>query len=181
LGGNNAAPQGNDDPLPPYSLPLLKDSSQPFVFHVQIRGKPLTFLFCDTSSPENYTLLHPDFIVICYDISNRSSLNSIKTRWKAELDTNFNYDERVPTMVLGLKRDLRREWTVIEKQNREGATIMPQEAIQVAQEMRCDIYAECSALTGDLFREAVEDIAKTAVKTVRSPSGGKSEGGCVVM
>lgn len=84
-------------------------------------------------------------------------------------------------MVLGLKRDLRREWTAVEKQNLKGATIMAQEAIQVAQEMRCDIYAECSALTGELFREAVEDIAKTAVNTVRAESGGKSEGGCMVM
>jgi Ras family protein A len=47
--------------------------------------------------------------------------------------------------------------------------------------MRCDKYMECSAVTGELVQEAIEDICKTAVGTVKKQGGGLSEGGCSVM
>jgi hypothetical protein len=72
--------------------------------------------------------------------------------------------------MLGLKRDLRVE---------DANTIYPQEAYRIAQELRCDRYLECSAMTGELMKEVFEDIAKTAVGTT-TDSKGLSEGGCVV-
>jgi Ras homolog gene family, member A len=170
-----------DDELPPYSLPPLKDLDQPYQFNVKVRGENICFSFFDTASPTNYTLIHPDFIILCYDISSRPTLESLETRWKSELVSHFNYDERMPVMVLGLKRDLRREWTPEERTKLKGKTIMPQEGLLVAQQMRCDVYAECSAVTGELFQEVVEDIAKTAMKTLESDSEGKLFGGCTVM
>ena len=79
----------------------------------------------------------------------------------------------IPVMLLGLKRDLRVE---------EGDKMIvdPQEGYRVAQEMRCDRYAECSAATGELMKEVMEDIARTAAKTT-TEEGGTSLGGCVVM
>jgi GTPase SAR1 family protein len=154
---------------------------QPFQFRVRTGGESINFLFHDTASPTNYTLLHPDFVILCYDISNRQTLESLTTRWKAEVVSHFNSDEKLPVMVLGLKRDLRKEWTSKERQNLKGQSIMPQEGLLTAQQLLCDVYAECSALTGEMFREAVEDIAKTAIKTLKSQSGGKSEGGCTVI
>ena len=58
--------------------------------------------------------------------------------------------------------------------------ITPLKGLRIAQEMRCDRYAECSAVTGELLREVMEDIAKTAAKTT-TQSGGQSEGGCHLM
>lgn len=58
--------------------------------------------------------------------------------------------------------------------------IHPQEAYRVAQEMRADKYAECSAVTGELFKLAFEEICSSAVKTTTA-DGGQSEGGCVAM
>lgn len=79
-------------------------------------------------------------------------------------------------MVLGLKRDLRREWNGDDK-----SSVMPQEGLRVAQEMRCDRYAECSALTGELCKEVLEDVARTAARTT-TEKGAKSEGtSCTVM
>ena len=114
-------------------------------------------------------------------------------------------DEKVPIMVLGLKRDLRREWTDEEQAAAEdeiqgmdgrrggmggavgewkdtGGTksVMPQEGLRVSQELRADRYAECSALTGELCREVLEDIARTAAKTT-TDAGAKGEAGCSVM
>lgn len=95
-------------------------------------------------------------------------------------------------MVLGLKRDARREWTEEERRQDEeangkpegkgrGKSVMPQEGMGLATEMLCDRYAECSALTGELCREVLEDIARTAAKTT-TEKGAKSDGTpCVVM
>ena len=76
-------------------------------------------------------------------------------------------------MLLGLKRDLRQE--------SDPDMVIPQEGLRIAQEMRCDRYAECSALTGELCREVFEDLAKTAAMTT-TEKGGKSEPtSCAVM
>ncbi|RJE24783.1 Rho-like small GTPase [Aspergillus sclerotialis] len=73
-------------------------------------------------------------------------------------------------MMLGLKRDLRTE----------GAGVMyPQESYRIAQELACDRYAECSAVTRELLREAFEDIARLAAETTME--GGLNRGACVVL
>jgi GTPase SAR1 family protein len=154
---------------------------QPFVFNLTLYRRPYGVNFYDTASPTNYTLLRPDFIILCYDISKRSTLDSLRGRWRELVNAHFNYDENLPVMVLGLKRDLRKEWTDAEKKNGgRGESVMPQEGLNAAQELMCDRYAECSALTGELCREVLEDVAKTSARTT-TENGAKTEGGCTVM
>ena len=143
-------------------------------------NRPFRFQFYDTASPTNYTLLRPDFLILCYDISKRPTLESLASRWKWEVESHFNYDEKLPVMVLGLKRDLRKEWTEKDKLVfGKGESVMPEEGLGLAQRMRVDRYAECSAVTGELCREVLEDIAKTAAKA--SSGEGKSESSCTTM
>jgi Ras homolog gene family, member A len=154
---------------------------QPFAFNVTLYGRPSALNFYDTASPTNYTLLQPNFLILCYDVSRRSTLQSLRSRWRELVNSHFNYDEELPVMVLGLKRDLRKEWTEEEKRDGgRGESVMPQEGLGLAQELRCDRYAECSALTGELCRQVLEDVAKTCAKTT-TEKGAKSEGGCLVM
>lgn len=173
----------NDD-LPPYELPKLRDVDQPYAFDISLYGRPYRLQFYDTASPTNYTLLQPSFIILCYDISSRASLDSLSSRWLPIVNTHFNYDENLPFMVLGLKRDLRKQWTIDEvgpEKKGKGASVMPHEGVQTAQRMLCDMYAECSALTGELCREVLEDVAKTCAKTT-TKDGAKSSGQeCTVM
>lgn len=51
---------------------------QPFVFEVRSRKGQYRFEFYDTSSPENWRLLRPDLVIICYDISQRLSLINLQ-------------------------------------------------------------------------------------------------------
>ena len=51
---------------------------------------------------------------------------------------------------------------------------------RIAQELHCDRYAECSAVTGELIKEAFEDIAKVAAMTT-TEKGAQGEGGCTIM
>lgn len=151
----------------------------------------------------------------------------MKTKWKEIVEGHFNYDENLPVMLLGLKRDLRDRAVRLEQarvaaaaaerrvvryqgddednvegfgasnvQQGAGAGIVtvqqlpkpgglspnqeeldviyPQEALNVAQEMRLDRYAECSALTGELCREVMEDISRAAARTTTA-KGGRSD------
>lgn len=51
---------------------------QPFVFEIRSRRGQYRFEFHDTSSPENWRLLRPDMVIICYDISQRLSLINLQ-------------------------------------------------------------------------------------------------------
>ncbi len=60
------------------SIPLLRDMDQPFVFEVRSRRAEYRFEFHDTASPENWRLLKPDMVMVCYDISQRLSLVNLQ-------------------------------------------------------------------------------------------------------
>ncbi|KAK4101534.1 P-loop containing nucleoside triphosphate hydrolase protein [Parathielavia hyrcaniae] len=152
---------------------LLRDLDQPFVFEVRSRKGQYRFEFYDTSSPENWRLLRPDLLIICYDISQRLSLINIQRVWANQVRTAFAAIDTLPVLVLGLKRDLRSE-------DDPNGIIYPQEAYQAAQAMRADKYMECSATTGELMTQVFDDICNTALKTTTA-DGGQSAGGCVAM
>lgn len=52
----------------------LRDIDQPFVFEARRGNAQYRFEFYDTASPENWRLLRPDVVIICYDISQRLSM-----------------------------------------------------------------------------------------------------------
>jgi Ras homolog gene family, member A len=41
---------------------------------------PYHFEFYDTASPENWTLLEPGVVILCFDVTDRVSLDSLGTR-----------------------------------------------------------------------------------------------------
>ncbi|KFY14905.1 hypothetical protein V492_02334 [Pseudogymnoascus sp. VKM F-4246] len=136
----------------------LRDGDQPFVYDIKFCNRPFRFQLYDTASPENWKLLQPDVV------------------WINETIKTFMQGRELPIIVLGLKRDLRSE-------EDPNGIIYPQEAYRIAQEMRCDKYIECSAVTGELLKEAWEDICKTGAQTTNKVDGlqGLSEGGCLIM
>ncbi|KAK4038115.1 hypothetical protein C8A01DRAFT_37955 [Parachaetomium inaequale] len=165
--------QGRQNLLGKTPITLLRDMDQPFVFEIRSRKGQYRFEFCDTSSPENWKLLRPDLVLLCYDISQRLSLINLQRVWIKEVRSVFPSSDVLPVLVLGLKRDLRSE-------DDPNGIIYPQEGYQAAQALRADKYIECSAVTGELMTEAFDDICSTALKTT-TPDGGQSEGGCTIM
>ncbi|KAI1398073.1 P-loop containing nucleoside triphosphate hydrolase protein [Hypoxylon fuscum] len=154
-------------------ITLLRDIDQPFIFELRNRKRTYRLEFYDTSCPEDWRLLEPDLVLICYDISQRSSLINMQRVWIKQVLATFRTSDRLPVMVVGLKRDLRSETD-------PNGTIYPQDGYTVSQEMRVDKYVECSAITGELLKLAFEEICNTAAKTVTT-DGGQSEGGCIIL
>ncbi|PGH12010.1 hypothetical protein AJ79_04519 [Helicocarpus griseus UAMH5409] len=160
-------------------LPILRDVDQPFIYDISLYRQPYRLEFYDVSYVhQHWTLLKPDVVVLAFDIASREGLGRLK-QWRNDITRHFqrvsadgsSRGERIPVMMLGLKRDLRVE---------DEETIYPQEAYRIAQELRCDRYAECSAVTGELIPEVFEDIARIAAKTT-TEAGGQSKGGCVIL
>lgn len=87
-------------------------------------------------------------------------------------------EHNMPVMLLGLKRDERTE-TRLEDGTFE--CVMPEEGYRVAQETRCDRYAECSAVTGELMWEVLEDITRTAARTTTEAGGLSQVNSCSLM
>ncbi|KAF9893145.1 hypothetical protein FE257_012556 [Aspergillus nanangensis] len=152
---------------------VLRDSDQPFLYDIHFAKKSFALEIYDTAYPnQHWSTLKPDVVVLAFDISNRDTLTGLK-EWRQDIIRYFQHGhgERIPVMMLGLKRDLRVE----------GADIIyPQETYRMAQELRCDRYAECSAVTGELLAETFEDLARLAGMTT-TEFGGQTKGGCVVM
>ncbi|OAA67218.1 Rho-like protein [Niveomyces insectorum RCEF 264] len=174
-----------------HAPPLLRDSDQPFVFELRSRTQAFRLEFSDTASPENWRCLRPDVVVLCYDVSHRPSLASLQSRWTKEVRTVFAaHSDLLPVLVLGLKRDLRRSSSSggggggddddDDNGQDTDSVVYPHEAYNLAQQLRADMYLECSAATGELVPEVFDDICRRAVQTA-SPGGGQSEGGCRVM
>ena len=99
--------------------------------------------------------------MLCYSIADPASLVSLQTTWKKVVEGHFNYDESIPVVVLGLQRDVRQkqdyDGRVRQVAGEDDADVLngrqfvyPQEALRIAQEMRCDRYCECSAVTGEV-------------------------------
>jgi GTPase SAR1 family protein len=169
--GKRPAPQaGAAADSPPT---VLRDTDQPFIYDIHFSKKSFTLELYDTSNPnQHWTSLQPDVVVLAFDISNRQSLQGLKG-WRNDIIRYFQHGqgERIPVMMLGLKRDLRKEGQDI---------IYPQETYRIAQELRCDKYAECSALTGELLKETFEDLARLAGMT-STEKGGQTAGTCVIL
>ncbi|KAB8213633.1 P-loop containing nucleoside triphosphate hydrolase protein [Aspergillus novoparasiticus] len=151
----------------------LRDSEQPFLYDIRFSKKSFSLELYDTACPnQHWSTLKPDVVLLAFDISNRDTLTNLKT-WRHDIIRYFQHGqgERIPVMMVGLKRDLRIEG--------EGI-IYPQETYRIAQELRCDRYAECSAVTGELLAETFEDLARLAGMTT-TDRGGQTQGGCVVI
>lgn len=91
-------------------LQPLCDLDQPFLYEIRMYNRPYRFEFYDTDSPADYKLLHPDLALLCYDISHRRSLDNVQQVWRKDVTRHYSYaNEKIPVMLVGLKRDLRVE------------------------------------------------------------------------
>jgi hypothetical protein len=109
----------------------LRDTDQPFIYDIRFSKKKFTLEMYDTSNPnQHWTTLRPDVVVLAFDISNRETLAGLKAvliffllsqfwlletnsmdKWRHDVIRYFQHGhgERLPVMMLGLKRDLRKE------------------------------------------------------------------------
>ncbi|KAK0652148.1 hypothetical protein B0T16DRAFT_405547 [Cercophora newfieldiana] len=99
-------------------------------------------------------------VLICYGVDDTASLSSVLTVWKPLLD---NALIECPRFVVGLKSDTRPEHPTVQLSfDPKPEMVTPHRGTMVANDMRADGWAECSALHPELvqfvWKEILEDV-----------------------
>ncbi|KAJ7730855.1 P-loop containing nucleoside triphosphate hydrolase protein [Mycena maculata] len=149
---------------------------------VQVDDKHVELALWDTQGQEDYDRLRailysycrPYVVLICFAIDNPDSLVNVQEKWVPEV---MHFCAGVPIILVGCKRELRRDPRVLERLSQRPVT--PDEGIAVAQKIGARSYLECSARTGEGVRDVFQHAAREALLYKRPKSRNRSK--CVVL
>jgi len=145
------------------------------------KGKPVTLRLFDTAGQEEYDRLRPlsypgtNIVLLCFSVAQRSTFDSISSKWAPEVR---HYLPRVPTILVGLKIDIR--------DDEKGAKpvdydpVKKEEGEELAKKIGASFYMESSAKkeTGvsDIFEQAMK-ICWPENSGNKSAAAGDADGG----
>ncbi|KAJ3316558.1 GTP-binding protein Rho1 [Blyttiomyces sp. JEL0837] len=149
-----------------------------FISTISLNGKIVELSLWDTAGQEDYDRLRPlsypcsDVVLISFCVTTPETFWNVKDKWCPEIN-HFLPD--IPRLLIGLKKDLREDPTVVEnlKNRGGGKPVTPEEGAKAANEIGAKRYFECSAKTGEGVLELFTFAAKLAMKNrkrkMRSP------------
>jgi len=135
---------------------------------VTVNGEIVSLGLWDTAGAGEYDSMRPecypgtDVFVICFDIFNPASFESVLHKWEPEIAGQVV--PRPPIILLGTKIDLRENIAAvasISATNEEPIT--PDMGEQMKQEIGAWKYLECSALTQDGLAQVFDEAVKVAL------------------
>jgi len=138
-----------------------------YVADVEVDGRRVELALWDTAGQEDYDRLRPlsypdsHVVLICFAIDLPDSLENVQEKWIGEV---MHFCPKVPVMLVGCKKDLRRDPQTIDnlrKQNQRP--VAPEQGQAVAQKVGARMYLECSARTGEGVREAFQHATRAAL------------------
>ena len=145
--------------LPGEYLPTVFDN---YKAAVVVDGNPLELTIYDTAANSDFDRLRPlsypdtDVFLICFSVVSKSSFESVSTLWSPEIQ---HHCPGTPTLLVGLKSDLRAS-TAIEE------CVTAEEATNLAASLGLVGYRECSAAT----QEGLQEVFLTAARSAQSQS-----------
>ncbi|KAJ1826296.1 Rho GTPase protein rac1 [Coemansia sp. RSA 2599] len=135
-----------------------------------VDGKPINLGLWDTAGQEDYDRLRPlsypqtDVFLLCFSLVSPPSFENTRTKWHPELR---HHAPNVPTILVGTKLDLREDRDTIEKLKEKGMQpITYPQGLNMAKELQCVRYLECSALT----QKGLKGVFDEAIRAVLNPS-----------
>uniref|UniRef100_A0A8D0H0F0 Uncharacterized protein n=1 Tax=Sphenodon punctatus TaxID=8508 RepID=A0A8D0H0F0_SPHPU len=156
-----------DGPLYPGSPGLfLGDVFEKYSTSFLVDGKPVQINLWDTAGQEDYDRLRPlsysgtHVILMCYDVTNPSSFDNIRTKWYPEVN---HFCKGVPILLIGCKTDLRKDRMLVRKLHEDRLEPITYHKA-LAQQLHSVSYLECSAR----FQENITDIFMEASRAALS-------------
>merc|ERR1711879_42010 len=149
--------------------------------NVMVDGKPINLGLWDTAGQEDYDRLRPlsypqtNVFLICFAVVSTSSFNNVKKKWVPEIQ---QHAEGVPIILVGTKADLRNDEATQNNLQKKGLTyVTPEQANQLAQEIKAKKYIECSALT----QEGLKGVFDEAIRAALHKDDNKPKDCCVMI
>jgi len=138
------------------------------------KGKSVTLRLYDTAGQEEYDRLRPlsypgtNIVLLCFSVASRSTFDSISSKWAPEVR---HYLPRTPTILVGLKTDVRDEKDDSGKPV-DFDPITAEEGASLAKKIGASMYMESSAKK----EKGVTEIFEEAMKICWPENGGKAGG-----
>jgi len=162
-----------------------KGYDQPFlgkyVANIEVDGKYIELALEDTPGQEDYDRLRPlsypesHVILICFAIDSPDSLHNVRDKWDQEVQ---HFCPGLPVILVGCKKDLRHDPTVIEELKRTNQRpVTPEEGAAVATKIDAKMYLECSARTGEGVLAVFQEATRFALVAVTK----KEDRGCEIL
>ncbi|KAI7851805.1 P-loop containing nucleoside triphosphate hydrolase protein [Circinella umbellata] len=159
-----------------YSREIFPEVHIPTVFEtyvkeVEIDNKRVELALWDTAGQETFdrlrTLAYPDsdVIVIAFSIGDPETLENVEEKWVPEV---AHHCPRVPTVLVGCKKDLRNDPETIENlRNQNLAPVSWARGLKVMKDIGASNYVECSAKLNDNVNEVfIQAIRATFNKKI---------------
>lgn len=130
--------------------------------NVMAEGIPVNLQLWDTAGQEDYRKLRPlsypqtDVFLLCFDLSNPTSLENIESVWVPEI-TQHCKDK--PFVLVGCKKDLRDE----KKSKGDRDIVETERGEEMKRKIKAVSYIECSALKNDKLSEVFDEAVKHAL------------------
>jgi len=157
------------------------------------KGKSVTLRLYDTAGQEEYDRLRPlsypntNIVLLCYSVASRSTFESISSKWAPEIR---HYLPRCPTILVGLKTDIRDEGG--DSKPVDFDPVKKEEGEDLAKKIGASIYMESSAKkeigVSAIFEEAMKICwpenngnsgSSDAAGAASAPK--KKKGGCTLL
>ncbi|KAH6677153.1 Rho GTPase Rho1 [Halenospora varia] len=152
-----------------------------YVADVTVDGERVELGLWDTCGVEDFDRLRPlsypdtHVILICFAIDNPDSLDNVQEKWISEVQ---HYCPGLPIILVGLRKDLRKDPKTIEDLRRTGQKpVTYEEGEEVRKKIEAYKYLECSALTNEGVSEVFEEAARVSLLVkVKGKKKGKKTG-----
>ncbi|KAJ2158351.1 GTP-binding protein Rho1 [Coemansia sp. RSA 552] len=141
-----------------------------WVSEVTIDGRLVELALWDTAGQEDYDNVRfpcyngANIVLICFSVDSPDSLENVREKWIKEVN---EHAPNVPTLLVGLKRDLRDDPAIIDQLRSDGQVpVAPEQGMKVATYIGASYYLECSAK----MNEGVKAVFNTAIySTMKLP------------
>jgi Rho family protein len=165
--------------FPTHYVPTVFEN---YVTDCRVDGKSVQLALWDTAGQEDYERLRPlayskaHVILIGFSVDSPDSLDNVKNKW---IDEANRLCPGVPTILVGLKKDLRDDPVAIEEMRKKSLRfVTAHDGEAAAREVNAKRYLECSSLSGEGVDDVFEAATRAALLTFEK---GESTGCCVVL
>eukprot|EP00697_Spironema_sp_BW2_P002031 gnl/Spiro4/12728_TR6749_c0_g1_i1.p1 gnl/Spiro4/12728_TR6749_c0_g1~~gnl/Spiro4/12728_TR6749_c0_g1_i1.p1 ORF type:complete len:211 (+),score=36.54 gnl/Spiro4/12728_TR6749_c0_g1_i1:46-633(+) len=155
-----------------YTTNAFPDDYVPTVFdnyaaNVMVDGKPVNLGLWDTAGQEDFDKLRPlsypgtDVFLVCFALISKASADNVRNKWAPELRKHW---PKAPLILVGTKLDLRECVATVQKLQAKGvAPLTAQDGENLAREIGCCKYIECSALTQRNLKQVFDEAIKAVL------------------